>query len=108
MWLPGAVHNISYQHLGVFKKGLCHAGYLMCKKEKIESATISPNCKVEALEKKKSLCLHRVPRNHPRVCSISGDLRMFSDHLTANGATGSNGYVANIAELLLTEIKVAV
>jgi hypothetical protein len=33
---------------------------------------------------------------------------MFSDHLTANGATGSNGYVANIAELLLTEIKVAV
>ena len=108
MWLPGAVHNISYQHLGVFKKGLCHAGYLMCKKDKIETAKISTESQVEALEKKKSLCLHRVPRNHPRVCSISGDLRMFSDHLTANGATGSNGYVANIAELLLTEIKVAV
>jgi hypothetical protein len=51
------------------------------------------------VEPKKMLCLHQVPRNHPRVCWINGDPRMFSDHLTDNPIFEGDGYIANLAQL---------
>jgi hypothetical protein len=107
IWLPGKIYNISYEHKGWFD--MSSLAKILDSTAKVAGDVLQNNKYANEnmreifpgirVQEKKYLCLHQLPKNHPRICLMTGDTRMFSDHLMANPKAGSNGYIANLAEL---------
>eukprot|EP00942_MAST-04A_sp_MAST-4A-sp1_P013392 g13392.t1 len=91
MWLPGRVNSIAYEYNGIteFIKNKAQGTEKMHLKDPyVVDGTKSP---IE-VEKKNMLCLHEVPRNHPRVTRCVMDVRCLLDHMMPN-------YLRHLAEL---------
>ena len=91
MWIPGRVHSIAYEYKGITE--FIESKATETEKYQLKEPYIEDGKQVQIeVEKRKMLCMHELPRNHPRVSRCVMDVRCLLDYLMSN-------YLRNLAEI---------